>query len=74
MVNFFGQTHKTLHFDGLTITDTEYTHPFVDWHYHENPYFTFLLQGNMTEEIRKKFYDCSAEHCCIIIGKMRITT
>ncbi|WP_428070087.1 helix-turn-helix transcriptional regulator [Chryseobacterium gambrini] len=57
---FFGQTHKTLHFDGLTITDTEYTHPFVDWHYHENPYFTFLLQGNMTEGNKKEIYDCSA--------------
>lgn len=57
---FFGQTNKTLRFDGLTITDTEYTHAFVDWHYHENPYFTFLLQGNMKEGNKKEIYDCSA--------------
>ncbi|MCA6069049.1 AraC family transcriptional regulator [Chryseobacterium sp. RG1] len=57
---FFGQTNETMSFDGLTITDTEYTHPFVDWHYHENPYFTFLLQGNMTEGNKKETYDCSA--------------
>ncbi|MCS3531431.1 AraC family transcriptional regulator [Chryseobacterium sp. JUb7] len=57
---FFGQTNETLIFDGLTITDTEYTHSFVDWHYHENPYFTFLLQGNMTERNKKESYDCSA--------------
>jgi AraC family transcriptional regulator len=57
---FFGQTNETLNFDGLTITDTEYTHPFVDWHYHENPYFTFLLQGNMVEGNKKETYDCSA--------------
>jgi len=57
---FFGQTNEILSFDGLTITDTEYTHPFVDWHYHENPYFTFLLQGNMTEGNKKEVYDCSA--------------
>ncbi|WP_027385665.1 helix-turn-helix transcriptional regulator [Chryseobacterium gregarium] len=57
---FFGQTNETLHLDGLTITDTEYTHPFVDWHYHENPYFTFLLQGHMTEGNKKEMYDCSA--------------
>jgi AraC-like DNA-binding protein len=57
---FFGQTNETLSFEGLTITDTEYTHPFVDWHYHENPYFTFLLQGNMTEGNKKEIYDCSA--------------
>lgn len=57
---FFGQTNETLRFDGLTITDTEYTHPFVDWHYHENAYFTFLLQGNMKEGNKKEIYDCPA--------------
>ncbi|PIF47153.1 helix-turn-helix protein [Chryseobacterium sp. 52] len=57
---FFGQTNETLRFDGLTITDTEYTHPYVDWHYHENAYFTFLLQGNMTEGNKKETYDCPA--------------
>ncbi len=57
---FFGQTNKTLNFDGVTITDTEYTHSFVDWHYHENPYFTFLLQGNMKEGNKKEIYDCSS--------------
>lgn len=57
---FFGQTNETLNFDGVTITDTEYTHSFVDWHYHENPYLTFLLQGNMTEGNKKEIYDCSA--------------
>ncbi|NML70411.1 helix-turn-helix transcriptional regulator [Chryseobacterium sp. RP-3-3] len=57
---FFGQTNETLRFDGLTITDTEYTHPFVDWHYHENAYFTFILQGNMKEGNKKEIYDCPA--------------
>lgn len=57
---FFGQTNEKVSFDGLTITDTEYTHPYVDWHYHENAYFTFLLQGNMTEGNKKEIYDCSA--------------
>lgn len=57
---FFGLTNQTVRFDGLTITDTEYTHPYVDWHYHENAYFTFLLQGNMTEGNKKEIYDCPA--------------
>ncbi|WP_449389389.1 helix-turn-helix domain-containing protein [Chryseobacterium lineare] len=57
---FFGQTNSIINCDGLTITDTEYTHSFVDWHYHENPYFTFLLQGNMKEGNKKEIYDCSA--------------
>lgn len=46
--------------DGLTITDTEYTHDKVDWHYHENAYFTFILQGNVIEGNKKEVYHCSA--------------
>jgi AraC family transcriptional regulator len=57
---FFGQTNETLNFEGLIITDTEYTHPYVDWHYHENAYFTFLLQGNMIEGNKKEIYHCPA--------------
>lgn len=57
---FFGQTNEILDCNGLTLTHTEYTHPYVDWHYHENAYFTFLLEGNVTEGNRKEIYDCSA--------------
>ena len=57
---YFGETNQLINLEGLTITDTEYTHPYVDWHYHENAYFTFLLQGNMTEGNRKETYGCSA--------------
>lgn len=57
---FFGQTNQSFNFGKLTITDTEYTHPFVDWHYHENAYFTFLLEGNMREINKKESFDCPA--------------
>ncbi|UKB83062.1 AraC family transcriptional regulator [Chryseobacterium sp. MEBOG06] len=56
---YFGLTNENVHFEGLIITDTEYTHPYVDWHYHENAYFTFLLQGHMTEGNKKEIYGCS---------------
>lgn len=57
---FYGQTNNTLHLDGITLTDTEYTLDKVDWHYHENAYFTFILQGNVTEGNRKEIYECPA--------------
>lgn len=57
---FFGQTNSLIQLDGLTLTDTEYTQPKVDWHYHQNPYFTFLLQGNMLEGNKKEVYHCAA--------------
>lgn len=58
--NFFGQTNKIINLDGVTLTDTEYTHPKVDWHYHENAYFTFILNGNVLEGNKKEIYNCSA--------------
>ena len=57
---FYGQTNKTIHLDGITLTDTVYTHDRVDWHYHENAYFTFILEGNVMEGNKKEIYNCSA--------------
>jgi len=55
---FHGITNKTIHADGITLTDTEYTQPQVDWHYHETAYFTFILQGNVIEGNKKEIYHC----------------
>jgi AraC family transcriptional regulator len=57
---YFGVQNKVIHLDNLVITDTEYTHDRVDWHTHQNPYFTFLLAGNMQETNKKETYECSA--------------
>jgi len=57
--NFFGETNQTIHLDGLTLTDTVYTHKQVDWHFHENAYFTFVLQGRLLECNKKETYMCS---------------
>ena len=50
---FFGTHNQKLDFEEFTITDTEYTHEKVDWHFHENPYFTYLLQGKLFEASKK---------------------
>ena len=51
---FYGQTNNTFLLNGLALTDTEYTQEKVDWHYHENAYFTFILQGNIIEGNKKE--------------------
>ncbi|WP_343667622.1 AraC family transcriptional regulator [Chitinophaga sp.] len=56
---FYGQTNQCLQQNGLTLTDTEYTLPEVDWHYHENAYFTFILQGHVIEGNKREIYHCS---------------
>ncbi len=53
---FFGSHYQKSAFENLIITDTEYTHSKVDWHYHENPYFTYLLQGKLFESNKKESY------------------
>jgi AraC-like DNA-binding protein len=55
---FYGQTNNTINLNGITLTDTEYTHDTVDWHYHQNPYITFILQGNLIEGNKKEIYNC----------------
>lgn len=56
---FYGITNETIHLAGVTLTDTAYTHDRVDWHYHENAYFTFLLEGAVLEGNKKEVYHCS---------------
>lgn len=53
---FYGTHYQKSAFENLIITDTEYTHNKVDWHYHENPYFTYLLQGKLFESNKKESY------------------
>ncbi|WP_305952329.1 AraC family transcriptional regulator [Emticicia oligotrophica] len=54
--DYFGSHYQKSVFDEIIVTDTEYTHPKVDWHYHQNPYFTFLLQGQLFEANKKESY------------------
>lgn len=53
---FYGTTYQKSAFENIIITDTEYTHSKVDWHYHENPYFTYLLEGKVFESNKKESY------------------
>jgi len=57
---FYGTTHETIYLDGITLTDTEYSQHNVPWHFHENNYFTFILEGGMTEINKKQAYECCA--------------
>jgi AraC family transcriptional regulator len=57
---FYGMTNEIIHLDGVTLTDTEYSQDRVPWHFHENNYFTFILEGGMTEGNKKEIYECCA--------------
>jgi len=59
--HFFGQISRTIHLNGITLTDTVIEHQeYIDWHYHEKAYFTLVLQGKLIEGNKRESYNCSA--------------
>jgi AraC family transcriptional regulator len=57
----FGE-QKTFQLPGirLAIVETENSRNHIGWHCHENPYFTFILKGQVSEGTKKEVYSCSA--------------
>ncbi|HLM61883.1 MAG TPA: AraC family transcriptional regulator [Pyrinomonadaceae bacterium] len=59
--HYFGQTNTTIHLNGITLTDTVIeAQEHIDWHFHENAYFTLILQGKLIEVNKKEKYYCKA--------------
>lgn len=54
-------THKNQQvFNDLLLTESEYySQQAVPWHYHENAYFSFILNGNLKEVNKKETIICS---------------
>src|SRR4030095_13693691 len=57
---FYGKTNASLFLNGIILDDSDYIHDTVDWHYHENAYFTFLLEGSSLDGNKKQIHECSA--------------
>lgn len=53
---YYGEQKTVQRYKNLIITETDYLHDFVDWHYHENAYFTYLLKGQLSETNQKESY------------------
>lgn len=56
---FYGQKKKELHINGVTLSEYSYVVPNTDWHYHENPYFMYLLQGQIYDVNKKTTTHCN---------------
>ena len=44
--------------NGLLFSEYDYHQKGTDWHYHENPYFMYLLQGDLSDENHKTKTAC----------------
>lgn len=50
---YYGSLNSELSLDGILSTKYDYHGDRTPWHYHENPYFMFVLQGNMMDVNKK---------------------
>ncbi len=57
---YYGEKKMEHHTNGVVLSEYNYNTPKTDWHYHENPYFMYVLQGNVFDFNKKKSTTCSS--------------
>ncbi|NJB72121.1 AraC-like DNA-binding protein [Saonia flava] len=55
---YFGKKKLELSFNGIVLSEYSYHEPKTVWHYHENPYFMYVLHGNMYDFNKKQKTAC----------------
>ena len=50
---YYGNLDSEISFNGILLTKYDYNQTLTPWHYHENPYFMFVLHGNMIDTNKK---------------------
>lgn len=58
---FQGSTLQTTAFAGVIASETQYDYEYIDWHYHDNPYFSLITSGNCREINKRGTIDCSTD-------------
>jgi len=56
---YYGQKKKELKVNEVILSEYSYVSPSTDWHYHENPYFMYLVQGQIYDVNKKISSTCS---------------
>jgi AraC family transcriptional regulator len=67
---YFGNTFRSVNINGLILTKTNYScRSLLPSHYHQNPYFCFVLNGSYSEHNLKKEITCKAGDVVFHPGK-----
>jgi AraC-like DNA-binding protein len=56
--NYYGQKKQESTVNGIVLSEYDYLIPRTDWHFHENPYFMYLLQGDLFDINKNKKTIC----------------
>ena len=57
---YYGEIRSESESAGIILSEYDYTAEKTDWHHHENPYFMYLIQGNLYDRNEKRETQCSA--------------
>ncbi|RMA66196.1 helix-turn-helix transcriptional regulator [Ulvibacter antarcticus] len=55
---YYGEMRSEVDSSGVILSEYQYLHPKTDWHFHENPYFMYVLQGDMLDVNKKQKTTC----------------
>lgn len=56
--SYYGAKKSETDLNGIILSEYDYTTPRTDWHFHENPYFMYVLQGNLYDINKKSKQPC----------------
>ena len=51
---YFGSQRWNLKKSGISLSEYDYFAPGTPWHYHENPYFMYVIRGKMQDNTKGK--------------------
>ena len=57
---YYGSMKSEHNFNGIMLSEYDYLVPKTDWHFHENPYFMYVLQGNLYDVNKNQTTSCSS--------------
>src|ERR1700743_1021879 len=57
---FSGETKNSWDVNDIALTEVEYHSEKIDWHYHQNAFFSFIQRGTMSDMNKKGKCACGA--------------
>lgn len=57
---YYGQKKSEVELEGVLLSEYDYLTPRTDWHYHENPYLMYVLQGDLYDINKREQTHCTA--------------
>lgn len=55
---YYGVKKSEINLNGVILSEYDYLVPRTDWHYHENPYFMYILKGDLFDINKRLKSNC----------------